>query len=124
MKFKIPTVDLADPTNLKNYQNTFFSKGVPVYWQEDVTGTMQRAVTAYLSQALTADQLKLVIAYCQHYIHAPCWLEESPFNADGADISEIAQEITELRKQSLEMETLEDVNLFVRSSLEAGLDPL
>jgi hypothetical protein len=93
-----------------------------MYWQDDVTGKMQEVVKAHLDQNPTPDQLKIMIAYLQHFIHAPCWLEQSP--SFGKIDPEIADKIRTLREQSLGLKSLDDVNQFINSAMEIAIDPL
>lgn len=117
----LPVFILSDPTNPSSYREVSTIKGCPLNWQDDVDGRLQEAVMAYLNQTPTPKQLQLVIAYIQHHIHAPCWLESSPFgDVDG----EMATEILELRELSLSLTTREDVNAYIHRALDSALDPL
>ena len=98
-----------------------FVKGIPLNWQNEVSGRLEKAVMAYLNQTPTPEQLKIVIAYIQYHIHAPCWLESSPFGKIDEDM---VIEINSLRTQSLNLTSLKDVNQYIHKALEIGLDPL
>lgn len=113
--------NVGNPTDPKNYHSNGRVSGLPLNWQDDVTGTMRAAVMAYLDQKPTDEQLKLVIAYIQHHIHAPCFLERSPW---GEVDEETARAIKALRAKSMEMKTLKDVNHYINRALGVGLDPL
>lgn len=119
--FRVPTLDLHNPTDPKNYVDRPFAKGTPLNWQDDISGIVSGAVMAYLKQDVTPEQLAIVIAYMQYHIHAPCWLEQSPFKEVD---EEMAAEIRQLRGRSLKLETLEDVNRYIEAALDAALDPL
>lgn len=119
--FGIPTLDLKNPTDPRNYVDREFAKGTPLNWRDDVTGQMGAAVMAYLNQKLTDEQLNLVISYVQYHIHAPCFLEQSPF---GEMDEEMASEIKLLRKRSLELKTIEDINEYINQAMNIALDPL
>ncbi|MCL4296305.1 MAG: hypothetical protein KJ077_11275 [Anaerolineae bacterium] len=118
---KIPTLNLEKPTDPANYIDREFARGTPLNWQDDVTGRLRAAVMDYLNQKPTDEQLKLVIAFVQHHIHAPCWLEASPF---GEVDEEMAAEIKALRELSLTLVSLKDVNQFINRAIGIGLDPL
>lgn len=45
------TLDLKHPTDPTNYVDREFAKGTPVNWRDDVTGTVDAAVMAYLNQS-------------------------------------------------------------------------
>lgn len=115
------TLNLEFPTHPSNYVPRGPVQGTPLNWRDDVTGRMESAVMAYLKQTPDEEQLKLVIAYIKHHIHAPCWLEKSPF---GEVDEEMAEEIRALRKRSLQLKTLEDVNEYISAALHSALDPL
>ncbi len=118
---EIAVFNPENPTDPKGYVSRGPVSGLPLSWQDDMSGQTQAAVMAYLEQEVTPQQLKLVIAYIQHHIHAPCFLESSPFgNVDSWMIGYI----TGLRQKSLALETIEDVNEYIDAALEVGLDPL
>ena len=121
MEFYVPTLNLENRTDPRNYVDRDFSAGTPLNWQDDVTGQMREAVMAYLNQDPTPKQLKIVIAYIQYHIHAPCWLESSPF---GEVDEEMAQEIRALREQALKLTTLKEINQYIDRALNIALDPL
>lgn len=115
------TLNLEFPTHPSNYVPRGIVQGTPLNWRDDITGRMESAVMAYLKQMPDEEQLKLVIAYIKHHIHAPCWLEQSPF--DEVD-EEMEAEIHALRERSLQLKTVEDVNEYINAALAVGLDPL
>lgn len=115
------TWDPKDPTNPNSYVSRGFVQGMPLYWRDDITGAMTSAVMAYLERTANATQLALIIAYIQHHIHAPCWLESSPYS----DVDEeMATEIRALRARSLALVSADDVNQYIQAALQIGLDPL
>lgn len=114
-------LNLKTPTAPENYVDREFASGTPLNWQDDITNQMRDAVMSYLNQKPTPEQLRIVISYIQYHIHAPCWLERSPF--DGAE-NEMANDIRSLREQSLKLETLDDVNQYINAALNIALDPL
>jgi hypothetical protein len=114
-------LNLEKPTDPSNYVDRSFAKGSPLNWQDDVSGQMSSAVMGYLHQKPTEDELKKVIAYIQYHIHAPCWLESSPF---GVTDDEMAAEIRALRALSLTLNTVQDVNEYIERAMNIALDPL
>lgn len=117
----IETWDPKNPTNPRSYINRGVVRGTPLHWEHDVTGKMQQAVMAYLERKATPQSLALVIAYIQHHIHAPCWLESSPY---GQVDEEMATAIRALRERSLMLTTAAEVSQYIHAALEIGLDPL
>lgn len=116
-KMMFKTLNLDFPTHPSNY----VQEGMPLNWQNCATFSMQQAVIAYLNQTPSEHELNMVIAYMKHHIHAPCWLEQSPF---GEVDEATAAEIRALRERSLQMKTVEDVNAYIQAALAVGLDPL
>lgn len=118
----IHTFDPLNPTDPNNYHDMNERiKGVPVQWREDVSGKMPAAVHAYYNSSATEEQLQLVIAYIQHHIHAPCYLETPPWNRAG---SMFESEIKELRALSLTLKTAEDISKYIVLAMDIALDPL
>jgi len=116
----IRVFDLSDPTNPQNYVNRGVVKGIPLCWKDDLTGITTQAIKAYLSGDHDPDDIKIVIAYCQHFIHAPCWLEARPFQAPpGAE-----QHIQRLRAESMQLKTARELDRWIESAISAGIDPL
>lgn len=120
-RINIQTLDLENPTDPSNYIKRGFLAGTPLNWQDDITNRLRNAIMSYLDQSPTTEQLKIVIAYLQHHIHAPCWLEQSPL---GEAHDEVKKEILALREKSLQVESLDDVNQYINAALNIALDPL
>lgn len=110
-----------NPTDPASYRDVGPVKGMPLNWQDDITGQMPRAVLAYLDQDASPEQLRLVIIYIQHHIHAPCFLEAYPF--DEID-DEYQEALKKLRERSLALKTQEDVNQYINDCMEWAIDPL
>jgi hypothetical protein len=95
-------------------------KGLPMKWQDDVTGNLPQAVVAYhnrVAQLMTDAELSLIIAYIQHYVHAPLWLN----NIEDKDFRE---EILNIQKASLDLKTIKDVESIIEACMDVGWDPL
>ncbi len=120
----LPTLDLEHPTDPTNYVDRPWAKGTPLYWQHEVTGRLRLAFLAYLSGSPTADELHTVIAYIQHHIHAPCWLETLPLEEGETPDEEFNNEIRALRALSLTLVTAQDVRQYIDRAMDIGLDPL
>ena len=119
---EITVFDYNDPINPRNYHDmdSGHLRGVPLYWRHDITGEMQSIMRSYLEQRCNANQLRIVIAYLQHFIHAPLWLENIPLGA----ATEMTAAILAIRQQSMAMTTIEDVNACIDAMMKIALDPL
>lgn len=124
---RIWSFDFEEPTRVENYRPLMGFGGniAPLRWQDDMTGNLPAAVTAYFDavindEHLPDEQLHLVIKFCQHYIHAPMWLEEPPF---GVVDDEMAEAIKQVREVSLNLKSVSDVRAFVRDCMAIALDP-
>jgi hypothetical protein len=87
---------------------------------DDVTGNLPQAVVAYhnrAAQLMTNAELSLIIAYIQHYVHAPLWLN----NIEDEDFRE---EILNIQKASLDLKTIKDVESIIEACMDVGWDPL
>lgn len=117
---EIKTLDLKNPTNPDNYVSRGDITGLPLYWQDDITGTLRSTILAYYDRKMNPEQLATLIAFLQHFIHAPCWLENLPFEATA----QTKKEISELRTMAMGMKTIADINGFIWRCLDYGIDPL
>lgn len=95
--------------------------GLPLNWQDEVSGVLPAAVTAYLNNRIdgtTIDemQLELVRAFMQHYIEAPCWNHMR----DGDE----SATLDSLRKDVLTIRTPEEMGQWIHRCLDIGIDPL
>ena len=92
--------------------------GLPVAWQDDVSGTLPQVVMAYFAHgsgrgtALADDELVLLRGYLEYFINAPCWRDSG------------AGEITQLRTRIAQVRTEEEIDAWVEACLEIGIDPL
>ena len=108
-----------NPTDPSSYVVQFQGIGAtPLNWQNEQTGVLRGAIMAYLNQAQTVQQLRLVIAYVQHYIHAPCWADIV------VDEPDRQQALEQLQKSSMALLTVSDVNQWLGESVKFGVDPL
>lgn len=114
------SLDLSDPTNIANYIDLGFGP-IPLKWGDEVGGILPAAMRAFLNHEPTDGQLDLVISYVQYHIHAPCWLEETPFDTMN---KEHAAEIRTLRKRSLKLKTMDETFEYCIDAMKIGLDPL
>jgi len=91
--------------------------GLPLRWQDDLSGQLPAAIKAFLSwkpgmAPLDSRLLRLVIDYLVHYIDAPCW--------NGNFVPEMAN----LRLRAGQLETAQDVRDWLADCLDIALDPL
>lgn len=90
---------------------------LPLYWRDEVSGELGRAVEAYLNNrvdgsAVTAGQIELLRDYLCHWVFAPCW--DNPGN--GA--------LKALRKSVAGLKSAAEVDEWIHTALDIGLDPL
>ena len=91
---------------------------LPPYWQHEVSGLLRPAIEALIYNGAapdkvpppTEEQIKLIAAYFQIYIDAPCW-------QGGA-------ELKALRESARELQTLADVHNWLRAASAIAIDPL
>jgi hypothetical protein len=89
--------------------------GVPLHWRNEQSGQLPAAMLAYFQHAgdsskpaPSEEQLQLVIHFFHYFISAPCW--------QGAEISE-------LREEAAQMQTVQGVAAWLDKCLDAGIDP-
>ncbi len=90
--------------------------GTPLYWRNELTGRLSDAIHAYLAnrvegKPITPIQTETFRAYLEYYIDAPCW-------------KDFSVELKLLRLRVRLLRTPEDIQEWIRESLEFGLDPL
>lgn len=94
--------------------------GLPLYWRNDMSGVLPKAVRAFIDHgadrrqpAPSAEQVKVLIIYLQHFIAAPCW-----------DLTvEFAAETAELRRRVRLLDSLTGIMAWLDSAMAIGLDP-
>ncbi len=97
--------------------------GGPLRWQDDVTGELPAAVTAFIDHQLrrttiTPEQIELIRDYFEYYINAPCWE-----TGEGED-SAYHEDFTSLRKRVKTLKSTEELDVWIKECLNVGLDPL
>lgn len=111
-------VDFENPTAPENY----IQKGpltFPRYWRDEETGELTRAIVAVMNRLASDDQLKTMAAYLEHYIHAPCWLEQREHSTP-----EYKNKIEMLRETSKNLKTIDHIDGWLLVALKNGIDPL
>lgn len=88
----------------------------PLYWQNEQTGKLREAVTAYLNnridgETVTENQIALLVEYIAYWVKAPCW--DAP-----------SDELQELRLSVEQLDTAEKVDEWIQKALDLGIDPL
>lgn len=104
--------------------------GLPLRWQDDVSGQVPAAVNAYFDHQLgkgpapTTEQWSLLIDWLIHFICAPCWSATARAGvAEGYD--EQANELIRLRLDLVQerVTTPADLHAWTVRCLELGIDP-
>ena len=98
----------------------FYPQGLPLYWRDEESGQLAKAVNAYLDNRLhgttvTDEQIGLVRDYFVHYIDAPCW------DSDDPDIQAYLQN---LRTSARELDSATKISEWIVKALDICLDPL
>lgn len=88
--------------------------GTPLYWQDDVSGTLRAIVSAYYDRKngppqMEPESLEILRAYLHYVINAPCWKGRG---------------IAKLRARIASASTVADIDRFIASCLKIGIDPL
>lgn len=87
--------------------------GLPLYWRNEQTGSLAIAVMAYLkSKPLFPYQIFQIKCYLEHYINAPCWVDDS------------AGILRELRLDINTIKSVKDIDSWLDKAMEIALDPL
>jgi hypothetical protein len=105
--------------------------GLPLRWQDDVSGELPAAVRSYLdhrcgeSPAPPAALLDLLIDYLRYHITAPCWSETARMARDDGD-EEMAAQLIQLRLDICEgrVRTPDEIGAWIHRCLSIGIDPL
>lgn len=105
---------------LPGYQT---SLGLPVRWQDELSGALPTAVQAYSAAAagrgnITREQLALVQEYVCYYLAAPCW-DSTVIRQDG----EWKQALQTLRTQAARAVTVKGIRSLIYRCLEYGIAP-
>lgn len=93
----------------------------PLYWGDEQTGTLPKAVMAYHGHMLDKSkrfegvQFALVRDYLRYYISAPCW-QENPDQTGG--------KLSELRASVQGLKTPDEMHAWIMKCLDMGIDPL
>lgn len=100
------------------------SWGVPLRWQDDVTGILPIAVKAFLAEGLGHApampwQVALVRDYCEYYIESPYWA-----TGTEEDTPKLFQAFKELRERIKGLRTSKEIAGWISDCLNLGLDIL
>jgi hypothetical protein len=106
--------------------------GLPLRWQDDVTGMLPRAIRSYIAHRCgkgrepTAEELELVIDYLRHYLCAPCWNEPARRARDEHGDDWLASRLITIRLDICEgrVKTSDGIAAWICRCLEIGIDPL
>lgn len=91
--------------------------GGPLYWMDEQSGLLRGAVCTYLNfrtgqgPAPSTEQIALLGDYLDYWVEAPAWR--------GPQIL-----LATLRARSKELRGIDEISLWLRDALEAGIDPL
>ena len=92
--------------------------GLPLRWQDDITGRLPEAMQAYLANrmsqhSLSQEDFALVRAYLEYLVNAPCWNE-----------CEGGRPLTRARRAIRRVQTPEELGVWIHRLLNLGIDPI
>lgn len=98
------------------YQDKGLVGQTPLRWQDDMSGMLPEAVTAFLAYKETPQHLEVVRAYCEYYVLAPCWEVVIP--------PEALAQLEAIRASIKQADTRQALQTWLEQCLELGIDPL
>lgn len=92
--------------------------GLPMRWQDDVTGRLPRAMKAYLENrvneaVLSQEDFNHVRSYMEYLINAPCWRQ-----------CENGRPLDRARRRIKRVQTPAELARWIHSLLSIGIDPI
>lgn len=90
----------------------------PGYWMHEQSGRLAPAVERYFAGELQFTDIAIIRSYLRQWINSPVWDENPHQNADGA------QQLAELRSRAAAIATRDDIDAWVQSATDMGMDPL
>lgn len=107
--------------------------GLPLYWGDDPTGELPKAVRHYFDFCLghcpdlTAEdldispmspcELRIIIDYAGYFINAPCW------ETNLRDCEEMLYDLYQLRARARSLASVESIRRWNEECTELGIDP-
>jgi hypothetical protein len=83
----------------------------PGYWGNEVTGELRRAVETYLyNRKMSDEEIALMRAYLRQWIDAPTWAGDETLAGLRATVDTIR--------------TKHDLDVWLRTAMNLGIDPL
>lgn len=96
-----------------------YQSGLPLYWRNEQSGELACAVFAYLyhmadgKPAPTPEEFALFREYLEYWVNAPCW-SDATFEV----------EMKNLRERVKTLKTPREIQAWLESALETGIDPI
>lgn len=99
--------------------------GGPNYWQNEQTGQLRGAVTAYLDNRtrntpISPADCELVAEYIRHWIHAPMY-DVNPYHRIDPQGKKI---LADLRAEADALTDADSIDRWIHKALDHGIDPL
>lgn len=107
--------------------------GTPLYWRDEVSGQLSKAVKAYLDnrvegRPITNGQIALLRDYLAYWVNAPCWDHQADEFTDEilqlTSMEELMPELSQLRSSVQHLKTAADIDKWIHEALDIGMDPL
>ena len=93
----------------------------PLNYHDETSGVLVDAVVAFCCHPeppVAEETLRLVRAYCEYVIHAPCW------DANPYQNARHRRMLSRLRARVKRADTHEKLSAWISDCLEIGIDPL
>lgn len=121
----VKTGRFEEPSLMPNFYRP--PLGLPLYWRDEVTGELERAVMDYYRVVLrepgqgplSPQQLKLLRDYVVHFINAPCWERNCVRCGDDDSLAVLK----ELRARAATLASVNSIARWTEEAAEIALDP-
>ncbi|HEY1896722.1 MAG TPA: hypothetical protein VGG62_10640 [Terracidiphilus sp.] len=90
----------------------------PGYWMHERSGRLAPAVERYLTGELQSADIALIRAYLRQWINSPVWDANPNLDAEGT------RQLADMRSRAASIETREDIDAWLHTATDMGMDPL
>lgn len=92
----------------------------PKYWRQETGGVLAAAIYLYLNEPenLTVGAIAWIRAYFIQWVDSPVW-DQNPGHDD-----ESRAELADIRASARNIQTANDIHVWLAEALNSGIDPL
>jgi hypothetical protein len=90
----------------------------PGYWINETSGVLVPAMERYLAGELRHKDIPVIRAYLRQWIGSSVWDDNPHQDANGA------QNLADLRSRVNAIQTRDDIDAWLQTATDMGLDPL